>query len=330
MKITKYKSSSDHYFPQWLMNYWCEENSGLMWCFNKETNKIERKGMKFYGCKQDLYKSDITGNLEQEVFSKIDDYFSKYFLPMAWTIFFGKQKISNSNVKIKSVPHKTPVVCFNYTMQLCFWTLIRNIDNIRTIDLSVIKTANKNHPLHALTDDELQKELFLGKCKYYFENDEAEKWCNYIKKKFNTFFVISDEKFITSEQPVQEYDAEFAENILDCQKTNYKDCSIIFFPLTPCLMFVASRHTEHKQYHGNVIFDYKFAKANYYAHHQSTTSKLFFPYQIFHPREIEVTGDKKNVKEFLTRTKKLCAIDLECADVTGSPVIMDYGNKRRY
>ena len=129
-----------------------------------------------------------------------------------------------------------------------------------------------------------------------------------LTKKCYCFFAISDDKFITSDMPVQEFGNQGAVEWLGCEPIEDDECSLIMFPLHPFIMFVATRHKEFANCHRHFVDDEALVVANYYAHINSDADELYFPYPIYEPGKLPTT---RIAEIILKKTRDVpCAIDL--------------------
>jgi hypothetical protein len=287
----------DHYFPQWLMRNWCDDNNEI-WCFDKRTQKVKKKGTRSFGREKDLNKSNaIQLDLEATVFSKVDNDHARIAGPLLLYSFFGKHK-------------RVPNDIMRFYVELCLWTSVRNKRVQGWTDIDDFKSQiDQEHIVHTWKDIDLKKAIHLHFCKMC-DDELMEQEVNKLMKEFYFFFAVSDDKFITSDMPVQEFGNEGAEGYLGCDPVRGDECSLIMFPLAPSVMFVATRHKEFAECHRLFVVCDDLGEANYDAHINSDAEELYFPYPIYDSRSLPPQVDIADY--ILKKTKDLpCAIDLD-------------------
>jgi len=297
----------DHYFPQWLMRNWCDDKNEI-WCFDKRTQKVRKKGTTCFGRVKDLNKSDaIKLDLEATVFSELDNKHGGSTDAMLLYSYFGKHQ---------RVPNET----MQFFIELCLWTSVRNKRVQSWTDIDEFRAAiESDHIVHSWDDAELKKAIHLQFCKLCDE-DVMDREVKRLMKDFYFFFAVSDGKFITSDMPVQEYGTEAAEGWLECKPVAGNECSLIMFPLNPSVMFVATHHQEYADCHRLFVHDRDLVAANYEAHIISDAEELYFPYPVYEPRKLPAV----HIDEFILKKSKdlPCAIDLDQHKETGAACIV--------
>jgi hypothetical protein len=297
----------DHYFPQWLMRNWCDENNEI-WCFDKRSQKVRKKGTACFAREKDLNKSDVIKlDLEATVFSELDNKHGGNTNAILLYSLFGKHK---------RVPNET----MRFFIELCLWTSVRNKRVQGWTDVDEFKSSlESEHVVNYWDDAALKKAIHLEFCKLCDEGvmgGEVKR----LMKEFYCFFVVSDEKFVTSDLPVQEFGNEAAEGWLGCRPVAGDECSLIMFPLHPSFMFVATRHEEYAACHRHFVDDEDLVEANYDAHINSEAEELYFPYPIYEPRNLPAV----NIADFIVKKSKdlPCAIDLQQHKELGAACII--------
>jgi len=264
----------DHYFPQWLMGNWCDDRNEV-WCFDKRSQKVKKKGTSCFARQKDLNKSDLTNlDLEATVFAELDNKHSRYAGPLL-LYYVGKKK-------------RVPKDAMRFFIELCLWTAVRNKRLEGWVDAIDFRSSFASDDiLQACTDAEITKLVRLQFCKLCHD-DVMEKEIKRLTKDFYHFFVVSDNRFITSDLPVQEFGSDVAEAWLDCKPLSDNLCSLIMFPVHPSVMFVATRHKEFAKCHRRFVTDNKLVEANYDAHINSDAEELYFPYPIYDSKNLPV------------------------------------------
>lgn len=286
----------DHYFPQWLMRNWCDEKNEI-WCFDKRSQQVKKKGTTCFAREKDLNKSDLINlDLEATVFAELDNKHGAYTDPLLLYSYFGKHK-------------RVPNDAMLFFVELCLWTSVRNKRVQGWTDIDDFKSAVEiDHRLHEWSTAELRKAIHLQFCKLCHD-EVMKREIERLTKNFFYFFAVSDNRFITSDAPVQEYGSDAAHGWLGCNPLADDECTLIMFPIYPSVMFVATRHAEYASCHRHFVADDGLTAANYDAHINSDADELYFPYQIYDSRNVPTA----NLDDIIVkRTRNVpCAIDLE-------------------
>jgi hypothetical protein len=297
-KIMTETGSYDHYFPRWLLRHWCDETNEL-WCFDKKTQSVRKKGPASFANEQDLYKTDLLRlDLESTIFGELDSRHGRHVDVMSWHTLYGNTKRVPNNV------------C-HFFIELCLWTSLRNkrVQGWSHVD-GIKEGLCKDGIGEKFTDAALRKAIHLQSCKFMHDSGTIAKEIERLKRQCFYFFVLSEDgKLITSDMPVQEVGSEFGEEGLGCEPIDDDECALILFPLYPQMMFVATRHEKFKDYHRQLVVDDDFVDANYNAHVNSDSEELYFPYRIFTPSNMpkELLADL-----IIKKTEGVpCAVDLE-------------------
>ena len=144
----------DHYFyfPQWLMCNWCVEGNEI-WCFDKTTQRIKKKGTSRLGGGRDLYKSDIANvDLEGTIFAEIDGRHASSMDAMLLYGYYGTHT-------------EVPDEVIDFFVDLCLWTSVRNRRVQGWIDITDFTSGiAPDNLVHACTDAELKKAVHLTFC----------------------------------------------------------------------------------------------------------------------------------------------------------------------
>jgi hypothetical protein len=304
----------DHYFPQWLMKNWCDDQNKI-WCFDKIDLKVQKIGIKKLGSRLNLYKSSITDrDLEIELFNDIDGFHSTYL----YGLILYCQNLYQDN---KRIPNKV----FDFFIDLFMWTLYRN-PIVADAFANVASGWDVEYPV---TCDEVGKEAHL----IFLENlaEQSETLIQEFRDNFYYSLVVSknwDNYFITSDIPVQIMDISDADFKIEGYKT--WDEPVILFPLYPNVMFVATAYVGMEKFHRHVLdedLNDFWATINYAGHINSCSRQVFFPYKVYDPNSI-LKEKLPNALEFVVQNKLKnvpCAIDLEVSRILERPSII-YSN----
>jgi hypothetical protein len=304
--------SMDHYFPQWLMRNWCDELNEI-WCFDKASQRVKKKGTKHFGRERDLNKSDVIGlDLESTIFADLDNRFGAHTNALLLYSLYGNTK-------------RVPNEIMRFFVELCLWTSTRNKSVQGWTDVDEFRAGvDRDHILHAWTDAELRKAIHLQFCKICHDEGVLAREADRLMKDFYFFFVVSDNKFITSDMPVQEFGTEAAEGLLGCEPVAEGECSLILFPVDSSAMFVATQHREFEECHRQFVTDDSLVHANYHLHINSDASELYFPYPIYEPRNLP--ADSTIADSIRRKVSGVpCAVDLDQRREEGTACIV-YSN----